>query len=92
MYLIPTSPSIFIFNFHTMFHVLIYPISPCSTIRAACACNRHILALESDSMLFFEVLEPLAVPPPNASTFSTAGDLNDDDEAIPDALLHDICE
>ena len=75
-----------------MFHVLIYPISPGATIRAAHACNRHILALQSDSMLFSEVLEPLAVPPPNASTFSTAEDLSDDDEAIPDAPLHDICE
>ena len=75
-----------------MFHVLIYPIYPGATVRTARAYNRHILALESDSMLFSEVLEPLAVPPPNASTFFTAGDLSDDDEAIPDVFLHDICE
>ena len=75
-----------------MFHVLIYPILPGATIRAARACNRHILALESDSMLFFEVLEPLAVPPLNTSIFFAPGDLSDGDEAIPDAPLHDICE
>jgi hypothetical protein len=75
-----------------MFHVLIYPIPLGATIRAARACNRHILALESNSMLFSEVLEPLVVPPPNASTSSTPGDLSDDDEAIPDAPLQDICE
>jgi hypothetical protein len=75
-----------------MFHVLIYHIPPRATICAARVCNRHILALESDSMFFYEVLKPLAVPPLNASTFSTSGDLSDDDEAIPDAPLHDICE
>ena len=75
-----------------MFHVLIYPITLGATICATRACNRHILDLESDSIFFSEVLEPLAVPPPNASTFSTPRDLIDDDDPIPDVLLHDICE
>jgi len=50
--------------------------------------------MEMDSNLFKEVLEPLALlhSTSMASTFSTPVDLSDDDDAVPDAPLDDICE
>lgn len=74
--------------------------SPCSSagasIRAARACNRHILALEADSNLYNEVLKPLKdiLPPPLQSADAAPFDLGSDDDAdgIPDAPLEDICE
>jgi len=83
-------------HFEISYHVqiLIYSFLPGASIQAAFACNRHILALESDSKLFSEVLQPLALPPlkPMVSTFAAAVDLSDDDNVVPDAPLHDICE
>ena len=57
--------------------------------------NRHILALESDTELFEEVLKPLnALPsPPLADIGGTFNALELDDESpIIDAPFKDLCE
>jgi hypothetical protein len=65
-----------------------------ASIRAARACNRHIVALESDSKLFNEVLKPLVAPqirttPPPTTPIQ----LDDDDEdTLPDEPFDKICE
>jgi hypothetical protein len=65
-----------------------------ASIRAARACNRHIVALESDSKLFAEVLKPLIAPQPRSAPPETAHITlpDSDDETVPDEPLDCPCE
>jgi hypothetical protein len=67
-----------------------------SSIKAARSSNRHILALEADSKLFEEVLEPLKKATPVSKSHDTDmyGNSSEDDEDTPvmDQLFIDLCE
>jgi hypothetical protein len=67
-----------------------------SSIKAARSSNRHILALEADSKLFEEVLEPLKKARPLSKSHDTEMSRNssEDDEDTPamDQPLIDLCE
>jgi hypothetical protein len=67
-----------------------------SSIKAASSSNRHILALEADSKLFEEVLEPLkkARPLSKSHDMEISGNSSEDDEDTPamDQPLIDLCE
>jgi hypothetical protein len=67
-----------------------------SSIKAARSLNRHILALEVDSKLFEEVLEPLKKATPVSKSCDTdmSGNSSEDDEDTPvmDQLFIDLCE
>jgi hypothetical protein len=67
-----------------------------SSIKAARSSNRHILALEADSKLFEEVLEPLKKARPLSKSYDTEMSRNsfEDDEDTPamDQPLIDLCE
>ena len=70
-------PSFFIM--YCLWNVLFYVLS---SIKAACSSNRHILALEADSKLFEEVLEPLKKATPLSKSHDTnmSRDSSKDDE------------
>jgi hypothetical protein len=67
-----------------------------SSIKAAHSSNRHILALEADSKLFEEVLEPLkkATPLSKSRDIEMSGNSSEDDEGTPakDQPFIDLCE
>lgn len=66
-----------------------------ASIRAARATNRHILALESDSKLFEEVLKLLQASPKYSLVVdlsSTSQPHDDDDDIVPDEPLDSLCE
>jgi hypothetical protein len=67
-----------------------------SSIKAARSSNHHILALEADSKLFEEVLEPLkkATPLSKSRDMDMSGNSFEDDEDIPtlDQSFIDLCE
>ena len=75
------------------FNVYIFLINivlhPCSSIIAVHSSNCHILAWESDAVLFDEVLKPLHTP-----TIDTSCDGIDFDDDMPigDAALLNLCE
>jgi hypothetical protein len=67
-----------------------------SSIKAARSSNRHILALEADSKLFEEVLEPLKKATPLSKSHDTEmfENSSEDDEDTPtmDQPFIDLCE
>jgi hypothetical protein len=67
-----------------------------SSIKATHSSNRHILALEADSKLFEEVLEPLkkAIPVSNSRDTDMYGNSSEDDEETPvmDQPFINLCE
>jgi hypothetical protein len=67
-----------------------------SSIKATRSSNRHILALEADSKLFEEVLEPLkkATPVSNSRDTDMYGNSSEDDEDTPvmDQPFINLCE
>lgn len=90
---LPTISLLRKFHFHIISYCAIF--YPGATIRAARACNRHILALESDAAIFNEVLKPMTLPPSRspAAPDSTRILLHDDDEdEFADEPLENICE
>jgi hypothetical protein len=67
-----------------------------SSIKVARSSNRHILALEADSKLFEEVLEPLKKATPLSKSHDTgmSGNSSEDDEDSPalDEPFINLCE
>jgi hypothetical protein len=67
-----------------------------SSIKAARSSNHHILALEADSKLFEEVLEPLkkATPVSKSRDTNMSGNNSEDDEDTPvmDQPFINLCE
>jgi hypothetical protein len=67
-----------------------------SSIKAAHSSNRHILALEADSKLFEEVLEPLKKATPVSKSRDTDmyenSSKDDEDTPVMDQSFIDLCE
>jgi hypothetical protein len=67
-----------------------------SSIKAACSTNRHILAIEADSKLFEEVLEPLKkathLSKPRDMEMSGNSSEDDEDTTAMDQPIIDLCE
>jgi hypothetical protein len=66
-----------------------------SSIKAARLSSRHILALESDSKLFDEVLKPLkelVIVPTNSNVNDDDMELDSDSSPLIDKPFNDLCE